>query len=116
MIEYFDRDGRATAFCDYGKDLYLWDGSPAAFIHDDTVFAYSGRPIGWITDGWICDLAGCRLLFEYDAVGGPTKPERQKKPAVGTRGHKPPRRPPEDPGARRAVSQNWSDRTFAELI
>ena len=116
MIEYFDRSGRATAFCDYGKDVYLWDGQPAAFIHDETVFAYSGKPIGWITDGWLCDLAGARLLFEYDAVGGPAKPDRQKKTSPGTRGQKPQKPVRQDPGVRAALSQNWSDRAFAELI
>ena len=116
MIEYFDRSGRATAFCDYGKDLYLWDGRPAAFIHDETVYSYAGEPIGWISDGWVCDLDGGRLLFEFDAVGGPAKPDRQAKASVGTRGQKPQRRARREPGARAAISQNWSERTFADLI
>ncbi|MDP4004683.1 4-fold beta flower protein [Methylobacterium sp. NEAU K] len=116
MIEYFDKSGRPTAFCDSGTDVYLWNGRPAAFIHDDVVFAFTGQAIGRVTDGWICDLAGDRLLFEYDAVGGPPKPERQKRSAVGARARKPTRHPPVDVSTHAAPSLSWSDRDFAELI
>ena len=50
MIELFDRQGRATAFYD-GQTIYFWDGRPAAYFLDDRVSAFSGRFIGWFTDG-----------------------------------------------------------------
>ncbi|HEX8418336.1 MAG TPA: hypothetical protein VF641_12125 [Methylobacterium sp.] len=116
MIEFFDKDGRATAFCDYGKDLYLWDGRPAAVIVDDTVFAYSGRFIGWVEDGWISDARGGRLLFEFDAVGGPVKPSRITKPPMGTRGAKLAKGAREPVPSRPVRGLAWSETTFAALI
>ena len=72
MIEFFDRHGMATAFCD-GQSIYLWDGRPVAYLLDEKVFAFSGRFIGWLSDGWIIDEDGKCLLFESDAVSGPRK-------------------------------------------
>jgi hypothetical protein len=116
MIELFDREGREAAFCRDGHSVYLWDGTPAAYINDDAVYAYSGRFIGWARDGWISDEAGARLLFEFDAVGGPDKPRRQTKTAAGPRRAKPAKGTPEPVSARPAPSLAWSERSIAELI
>lgn len=116
MIEMFDREGREAAFCRDGHSVYLWDGTPAAYIDGDAVYAYSGRLIGWSRDGWISNEAGGRLLFEFDAVGGPEKPRRQTKTTAGPRGTKPAKGTPEPVSPRPAPSQAWSDRSFAELV
>lgn len=116
MIELFDREGRETAFCRDGHSVYLWNGTPAAYITDDEVFAYSGRLIGWTKDGWISDESGARLLFEFDAVGGPEKPKRQSKTATGPKRALPAKRAMHDTLARPKPSLAWSDRSFAELI
>ncbi|MCJ2081027.1 hypothetical protein MKK49_07045 [Methylobacterium sp. J-090] len=116
MIEFFDREGRETAFCRDGHSVYLWNGTPAAFIDDDQVFAYSGRFIGLAKDGWIWDENGERLLFEFDAVGGPAKPKRQTKTAAGPRLANPARGTPHRMPTRPAPSAAWSDRSFADLI
>ncbi|WP_375456265.1 4-fold beta flower protein [uncultured Methylobacterium sp.] len=116
MIEFFDREGRPSAFCDDGRAIYHWDGRPAAIIDDDKVFSYSGRFVGWFSDGWISDAAGGRLLYEFDAVGGPVKPPRGTRTAKGQRGTKPPQ------GAREAApphpgpSTVWSEATFSGLV
>ena len=70
MIEFFDRAGVATAFSPDDQSLFLWSGQPAAFIEEGKVYAYSGRFIGWVGNGWIVDDEGQHLLFEFDAVGG----------------------------------------------
>ena len=116
MIEFFDREGRAVAFCDDGRSLFLWDGRPAAFIHDDGVFAYSGAFIGWFADGWICDAGGDRLLFEFDAVGGPAKPERGPRATKGQRGAKPVRGARQPAPAQPMLSSAWSRASFAGLM
>lgn len=116
MIELFDREGRETAFCRDGHSVYLWNGTPAAYITDDEVFAYSGRLIGWTKDGWISDESGARLLFEFDAVGGPEKPRRQSKTIAGPRRAKPAKGIPQDVSVRPSPSLSWSERSFAELI
>jgi hypothetical protein len=115
MIELFNRQGKATAFCD-GQSIYLWDGSPVAYLLDDNVFAFSGRFIGWLSDGWITDDQGKCLLFEPDAVRGPGKPQRQDKPAKGVPQAKPPRGALQTPPAHPAGSTEWSDHTFVQLV
>jgi hypothetical protein len=116
MIEFFDRAGREAVYCHDGQSLYLWSGEAAAFIHDDKVFAYDGRFIGWADRGWISDADGACLLFEHDAVGGPEKPRRQGKSTPGPRGARPSRAEPQQAPARLTGSLVWSERVFSDLI
>ena len=116
MIELFDREGRETAFCRDGQSIYLWNGTPAAFIDADEVFAYSGRSIGLARDGWIWDEHGERLMFEFDAVGGPAKPKRRTKTAAGPRRANPARGIPVRMPTRPAPLAAWSRHAFADLI
>lgn len=116
MIEFFDRSGNEAAFCHDGQSLYLWNGKAAAFIHDDKVYAYDGRFIGWADRGWISDEDGACLLFEHDAVGGPEKPKRRTKTTPGPRRAKPSRAEPEHASPRPPASLVWSDRVFSDLI
>ena len=116
MIEFFDREGRPSAFCDDGRAVYHWDGRPAAIIDDDKVFAYSGRFVGWFSDGWISDARGNRLLFEFDAVGGPAQPDPGTRVAKGQRGHKPPVGPRDPVPAPPGPSAAWSETAFAGLV
>ena len=115
MIEFFDRQGRATAFYD-GQTIYFWDGRPAAYLLDDKVFAFSGRFIGWFTDGWLLDQEGKCLLFEPDAVRGPGKPTREAKSAPGVRGARPVRGALQPTPPRPQGGAEWSDRVFADLV
>ena len=116
MIEFFDREGRASAFCDDGRVLYHWDGRPAAIIDDDKVFSYSGRFLGWFSDGWISDAEGGRLLYEFDAVGGPAKPARGARTDKGQRGARPAQGTREPAPPLPAPSSAWSDTAFSALV
>ena len=115
MIEFFNRQGRATALCD-GQSIYLWDGRPVAYLLDEKVFAFSGRFIGWLSDGWITDAEGKCLLFESDAVRGPGKPQCTEKPAKGVPQAKPMRRALQVTPPRPTGRTEWSDLAFAELV
>ncbi|WP_420604683.1 4-fold beta flower protein [Methylobacterium sp.] len=116
MIEFFDRDGGEAVFCHDGHSLYLWNGKAAAFIHDDKVYAYDGRFIGWADRGWISDEDGACLLFERDAVGGPPKPQRQGNTTPGPRRPKPARAEMQQAPSRPASFAAWSHRVFSDLI
>jgi hypothetical protein len=116
MIEFFDRAGAAAAFSPDKKSLFLWDGRPAAFIEDGKVYAYSGRFIGWVGNGWILDDEGHYLLFEFDAVGSAVKPNRQPNSVPGQRAKPPPRGATQPSPVQPAPSSSWSERLFADLI
>lgn len=115
MIAFFDRHGRATAYCEDGKSLYFWDGKPAAYIDGDAVFAYPGHHVGWCQDGWIVDAEGGSLLFESDAIRGPAKPERASKSVPGPRQARPVKGAQSPLAARPVQGTTWSNRTFADL-
>ena len=54
MIELWDATGRPVAYIDEdGESVYLWNGTPVAFVSDDAVHSYRGRFLGWFDDGWI---------------------------------------------------------------
>ncbi|WP_264050653.1 4-fold beta flower protein [Methylobacterium flocculans] len=116
MIEFFDEAGNEAVFCHDGHTLYLWNGKAAAFIHDDKVYAYDGRFIGWADRGWISDEEGACLLFEHDAVGGPQKPRRRTKTTPGPRGPKLARAELQHAPPRPKALAVWSSRIFADLI
>jgi 4-fold beta flower protein len=84
-IKFFDRLGRARAYCLDGVHIYLWDGTPAAFLRNDRIHAFDGSFVGWLRNGWIRDRAG-ELLFSPNAIGGPLKPMRQLPPLKELRG------------------------------
>jgi hypothetical protein len=68
-IKFFDRLGRARAYCLDGVHIYLWDGTPAAFLRNDRIHAFDGSFVGWLRNGWIRDRAGnCCFLQTQLAV------------------------------------------------
>jgi hypothetical protein len=48
-IKFFDRLGRARAYCLDGVHIYLWDGTPAAFLRFTHLMAVS-----WVG----CEMVG----------------------------------------------------------
>ena len=116
MIEFFDREGRATAFCQDGQSLYLWNGRAAGFLDDETLYTYAGRYIGWLEDGWIRDAQGLCLLFESDAIRGPAKPKLGAKATPGARGPRPARGELDIAPPRPSRSDGWSASAFIDLV
>ncbi|KAB1069967.1 4-fold beta flower protein [Methylobacterium planeticum] len=115
MIDLFDHQGRAAAFCD-GRTIYFWDGRAAAYLVGEEVFSFSGRFIGWLTDGWVVDPAGHCLLFEFNAVRGPGKPARDGTSPKAAPRAPPPRHSRQAAPPRPAGLAEWSDSTFADRV
>lgn len=84
QISLFDSEGEATAYIDYDKDatVFLWDGTPVAFIDKDgrdlCVFGFNGKFLGWYEDGVIYDKSGYAVGAKKGAVQMMTKIERIK--------------------------------------
>jgi hypothetical protein len=92
MITFYNRNGRVVAYLDDdGMSIYLFNGHPAALLEDGSIYAYTGKYLGWFQDGWIFDRAGKGAFFTDDAQGGPSKPAREPGSARGARGAHPAR-------------------------
>ena len=75
QISLFDSEGEARAYIDYDKDstIFMWDGTPVAFIEKDVrgdlcVFGFNGSFLGWYKDGIIYDKKGYTVGARKDAV------------------------------------------------
>lgn len=90
LITLYAQDGRAVAYIKDGKDIYLYGGKPAAYIHGDSVYGYSGAHLGRMNNGWIRDNEGhCAFFVEGNVGSGPVRPVRQIRPIRGVRGVRP---------------------------
>ena len=119
-VTFYNEDGLPVAWIGDNRDypsIFLFDGTPVAWISDESVYAYSGKHLGFLQDGWIRDHDGDAVFFTDNATGGPARPARQARPARGARGARPARGARETRPARAARSTSWSkmcDQTFFE--
>lgn len=107
-MEFFDRYGAAVCYASDGEHIYLWGGQPVAYLHDDKVYSFDGRFLGWFENGWLYDKTNSPALFMDGATGGPGKPGKQGKPGKGGRAGRPGKAGrPGTPG-RPGKSASWS--------
>jgi hypothetical protein len=80
----FDSEGTARAYIDYGEDatIFLWDGTPVAFLENDggdlCVFGFNGNFLGWYEEGIIYDKRGNVAGAREGALNMMTKMEPMK--------------------------------------
>jgi hypothetical protein len=79
-IVYYDRGGNPIAYSDNQIHIFLFDGSPVGYFYQNSVFSFTGEHLGWLSDGWIFDHNGNRILFSLEARGGPVKPVAKLAP------------------------------------
>lgn len=71
-LTFYDASGEAVAYLDDdGESIYLYYGTAAGFLSQDSLYVYSGRHLGWLIDGWVRDPAGDDVYFTNDASGVP---------------------------------------------
>lgn len=74
QISLYDSDGEARAYIDYDEDatIFMWDGTPVAFIEKDgedlCVFGFNGDFWGWYEKGIIYDKEGYAVGAREGAV------------------------------------------------
>ena len=84
QVSLFDSQGEARAYIDYDQEatLFMWNGTPVAFIEEDgddlCIFGFDGNFLGWYEDGIIYDKKGYIVGARKDAVTQFTKMERIK--------------------------------------
>lgn len=72
--DFFDQSGKPYAYSDDGIAIYAFDGTPIAYVDDDSIYSFDGRHVGYFHSGAILDGYGRTLLFTDGATGGPMKP------------------------------------------
>ena len=84
QISIYDSDGEARAYIDYDEEatIFMWDGTPVAFIEKDgndlCVFGFNGSFLGWYEDGIMYDKKGFAVGARKGAVNMITKIEKIK--------------------------------------
>lgn len=117
MLTFYNPSGNAIAYLDDDdQSIYLYDGTPVAWLSDGSLFAYSGTYLGWFEDGWVYDRTGAPAFFTDDASGGPMKPVRAVSPVRGVRGVRPVRGVCEVTPVRPVRSTSWSDVSGSEFF
>ena len=88
-MDFYGRDGSAVAYLYNETYIYLWSGKPVGHLYQDRVYRFSGRQLGWFTNGWLYDRSNHPALFTGEAHGGPVKPVRKVRPVKGVKQVKP---------------------------
>ena len=73
-MNLYELSGLPVAYSDDGIHIFLYAGQAVAYFVGDSVYAFSGRHLGWRHRGWIIDHEGNRVLFTEQAEQGPDKP------------------------------------------
>ena len=111
----YNKNGDAAAYItsDYHDTIYLWDGSPVAYLYDDEhVYGINGRHLGWFIDDILYNSMGERIGFTSStcpvASGKePVKHERRVMDEIRSRWSAPP-----TPN----FSFNFADRELADFL
>jgi hypothetical protein len=83
----FDKHGNSVAYIadDYNKTVYLWDGSPVAYIYEgEHVYGINGRHLGWWLDEILYNVDGARIAFTSGTcpVAIAKEPQKYKKQRI----------------------------------
>ena len=79
-LTFYDRSGKACSYTEDGIHIFLFSGHAAGFIHEDSIYDYSGRHLGWLVDGWVREHTGRCVFYTDGASDGPQKPRSQDEP------------------------------------
>jgi hypothetical protein len=63
-VALLNKKGKPVAYlADDGKTVFLWDGTPVAYLHEDQLYGWNGKQLGWFVNGTIFDIYGLRAGF-----------------------------------------------------
>lgn len=65
----FNKDGNATAYIDDADNtIFLWDGTPVAYLDNEDIYGFNGKHLGWFEDGIIWNHNGERNGFNKNSL------------------------------------------------
>jgi hypothetical protein len=60
----FNKKGKPVAYiAGDGETIYLWEGTPVAYLDEGRVYGWNGKQLGWFGNGTIFDVYGLRSGF-----------------------------------------------------
>lgn len=63
-VALFNKKGKPVAYiAEDGDAVYLWDGTPVAYLYEDKLYGWNGKQLGWFTNGTVFDIYGLRAGF-----------------------------------------------------
>lgn len=77
----FNQSGVAVAYAtsDYHETIYLWDGTPVAYVYTGAqVYGINGRHLGWFIDQVLYNGLGERIGFTFNTCPVATAKEGVK--------------------------------------
>ncbi|MCL6455015.1 MAG: hypothetical protein K6T78_15510 [Alicyclobacillus sp.] len=90
QLTFYNHQGIAVAYTEDHCHIYLFDGSPVAYIYDDSIYSYIGKHLGRYLDGWVRDNSGyCVFFTESTQGGGPVRPVKHVRPVKNVKHVKP---------------------------
>jgi hypothetical protein len=95
-IELFAATGSAVAYVSSENEMtiYLWSGTPCAYLDDGDIYGFNGKHLGWFRDGLVYDRDG-RLIaatpesFREPVKAAPVKGLKNLRPLKGLKELKP---------------------------
>ena len=109
VTDLWDKHGKPLAYVDDDREsIYLFDGTPVAWLFQSAIYSYGGRLLGWMEQGWVFGRDGKCLLFTAQAHSKPSRPFRQEAGARSERGLRPSRAPRDTLVKRPERTQVWA--------
>jgi hypothetical protein len=108
-VSLFDATGKPVAYIAEELTIYLWPGTPVAYLHPDSgkvhIYGFNGKHLGWFVKGIVRDHDGnavgaVKEVFSSPVEYEPYKSYKQYKPYKSYQEYAP---------YQPYLSRNWSD-------
>jgi hypothetical protein len=84
-LSFYDRNGKPYAYTDDDEHIFAFGGRPIGYLSNGSMYLFTGQHVGYFDRGIIRDDRGDALLFSDNASAGPVKPVKQVKPVKGVK-------------------------------
>ncbi|EON70472.1 4-fold beta flower protein [Lysinibacillus sphaericus] len=88
-LVFYNSSGVPIAYCEDEENIYLYNGKPAAYFYNDSIYSFKGKHLGRFNNGWFRDNNGYCVFFTENASGGPFKPMKSMTPIKSMKSMKP---------------------------
>lgn len=109
--------GMSVAYIDWNDDstIYLWGGTPVAYLEGEEIFGFNGRHLGWFVDGYVRGPGGRMAGFTEETISITARPVRVAPPR-GVKRTRPVPIPPIPPLPRPVFIDDVSPAVLGELL